>query len=437
MDSPQYRQSIHTYETSDWPKRFSTIARRTPPPEISWLMAQALEVPGLISLAVGFVDRESLPHEEIDGLIREMMMQARSGQAALQYGTTQGDLEFRTLLIDRLRSEGVFHPDSSTGAPHCLIGSGSQQILYLAAEALLDEGDIVLLEAPTYFVVLGVFNSRGARTIGIDTDAQGLIPEKLEECLAHLKREGQLSRVKMLYLMSYATNPLGVTLPNERRKQIYAILQRYREEGFPILLVEDAAYRRLAFESDCPPPIKSLDESNDWILYTESFSKSLSPGLRLGCAVGPQPLIDKMIDLKGNHDFGSSNLAQQILKSAIQSGLFDRHLLTLNDVYRRKRDVALRILDDHFPPDAYWLNPNGGFYIWVTLPSTLDTGSNGPLFKTALEEKVLYVPGNLCYSADRPESQRSSTMRLSYGMIDEESLREGCQRLAMALGRFL
>jgi len=437
MVSSSHRQSTHSNLTFDWTKRFSSLARRNVPPEISWLMARALEVPGIVSLAAGFVDRETLPHDETADILAEMMAVPESGQAALQYGTTQGDLEFRTILIDRLRGENVLHPNAAIDASHCIVGSGSQQILYLASEALLDEGDIVLLEAPTYFVVLGVFNARGARTAGIDTDEVGMVPECLEACLERLHREGQLHRVKMLYLMTYATNPLGVTLPSPRRRQILSILQRYREEGFPILLVEDAAYRRLVFEGECPPPLKSEDDSNDFILYTESFSKSLSPGLRLGFGVGPKALIDKMTDIKGNHDFGSSNLTQQIVKRVVRGGLFDRHRQLLLDTYRKKRDIVLQILEDHFPPDAHWLRPNGGFYTWIALPPHMDSGPQGEIFQTALQEKVLYVPGSLCYSPDRPESQRSSTLRLSYGMIGESALREGCQRLAKTLRRFL
>ncbi len=437
MDLEHDRQSVMTKTSFNWSDRFSEIAQRTAPPQISWLMAQALETPGLISLAAGFVDQKSLPHKQIAEVMRQMLLDPHSGQAALQYGTTQGDLDLRTLLVDHLREEDAFHPDAQISPEHCIIGSGSQQILYLAAEALLNQDDIVLMEAPTYFVVLGVFQSRGARTVGIDTDKYGLVPEKLEQCLETLKIAGQLSRIKMLYLMSYSTNPLGVTLTQERRKAIFSILQRYKDDGFPILLVEDAAYKRLVFDDDSPVPIKSDDEDNDQILYTESFSKSLSPGFRLGFGIGPKSLIDKMTDLKGNHDFGSGNFAQHALKSVIQSGLFDRHLDIIKQIYHQKRDAALETLKQHFPADARILHPNGGLYIWITLPDHLDTGPQGEIFKAALEEKVLYVPGCLCYSPDRPESRRSSSIRLSYGMIDQEPLREACIRLGKALQRFV
>ncbi len=433
MDHMEGRQSR---KNAGWESRFSLLAQRTQPPAISWLMAQALEVPGLISLAAGFVDQESLPCQEIAPLLRELMEQAPAGQAALQYGTTAGDWELRAELIGRLRNEGVFHSGTEVDAAHALIGSGSQQLLYLAAEALLDEGDIVLVEAPTYFVVLGGFLSRGAQVIGIDTDNQGIRPDKVRECLEQLQRQGRLARVKMLYVMTYATNPLGITLSRERRQELLELIRSYRDMGHPILLVEDAAYRRLSFDPDPLPPVKSFDSGNESVLYLESFSKSLSPGFRLGFGAGPKAIVDKMVDIKGNHDFGSGNLSQQLLKAVLRQGLFDRHTEILRRVYQHKRDITLQILQDTFPPEAEWVLPHGGFYFWITLPGRIDTGPGGELFQQALEEKVLYVPGCLCYSPDRPEAQKSSALRLSYGMIGEEKLREGCRRLGAALARF-
>ncbi len=419
--------------TDVWNKRLSTQGKRTAPPEISWLMAQALEVPGLISLAAGFVDQESLPNDDVLQHIQSLMESHALGKAALQYGTTQGDLELRNHLLERMRREGVLHPDTPIDASHILLGSGSQQILYLLSEVLLDEGDYVIVEAPTYFVVLGAFKTRGVRTIGIDTDENGLDPEKVAECLSGLEAQGELHRVKMIYTMSYATNPQGVTLSLERRKRLLDLLQHFKEKGNPILLVEDAAYRRLYFDDSPPPPIKSLEPDNELVLYTESFSKSLSPGLRLGFGMGPKPIIDKMVDFKGNHDFGSSNLSQQILKSILQADLFDQHTARLRSLYEHKRDVALSVLENTLPPQAGCLKASGGLYIWLSLPDTIDTGPQGEVFQRGLEEKVLYVPGAICYSPDRFESVRSSSMRLSFGMIDEEQLKEGCKRLGQTL----
>lgn len=415
----------------DWTHRFSRTAVRTKTPEISWLMAQALEVPGLISLAAGFVDQETLPHETVREALGTLLDAADEVQSPLQYGTTYGDLALRQELLTRLEAEGVLPPGLPLDEETLFLGSGSQQILYLVCETLLDENDIVLLEAPTYFVVLGAMLSRGAQTVGVVTDEYGMNPDALAGALDQLEQRGELHRVKLLYLMSYSTNPQGVTLTLERRKRILEILSNCREKGYPILLLEDAAYRRLCFEEP-PPPLFRLADDPDSVLYTESFSKSLSPGLRLGFGVGPKPLIQKMADLKGNHDFGSANLSQQIVKALLRSGGFDHHIALLRERYGGKARLVMELLEELFPPGVSWIEPSGGFYTWVTLPGGEDTGPNGRMFRAALDEKVLYVPGCLCYSEDRPESRHSSSIRLSFGMIGRDRLREGCRRLAEA-----
>ena len=415
-----------------WSSQFSAIAQRTTPPEISWLMAQALEVPGLISLAAGFVDHESLPHEPLAAELHDMLSDPALGSAMLQYGTTQGDLTLRQMLHERLRNEGVFHPHAPHDESHYLIGSGSQQILYLAAEALLDPGDIVLLDAPTYFVVLGAFTSHGARTIGIETDEAGMNVDHLAQQLAQLEEEGELHRVKMVYCMSYSTNPQGVTLSESRRRAMVDLLKGYQAKGHHILLLEDAAYRQLCYDA-APPPLISYDEDGSLVVYTESFSKSLSPGLRLGFGVGPKPVMEKMIQIKGSHDFGSSNFSQQILRRVISKGIFDDHIQRLVQRYREKTAFVIAQLQDQMPADVQWIEPSGGFYVWVTLPANIDTGPHSNFFARALAHKVLYVPGALCFSPDRPEAQHNTSMRLAFGMIGEDELRQGIDRLARAI----
>lgn len=413
---------------TDWTTRFSQAGQRTTAPEISWLMAQALETPGLISLAAGFVDQTSLPNRELAPEMNRMLSDDATGRSMLQYGTTQGNLPLRETLAARLTDDGVFHPDAGVSASHFMIGSGSQQSLYLVSEALLDPGDVVIVDAPTYFVVLGAFATRGVRTIGIETDAEGMKTDELEACLADLNASGDLKRVKMLYCMTYATNPQGVTLSQPRRETMMRLLRTYRDEGFPILLLEDGAYRRLCFEEP-PLPVKALDEDNDLVLYTESFSKSLSPGLRLGFGVGPQALIDKMIHFKGNHDFGSSNVSQAILLRVLEMGLFDTHVEHLRLIYKNRSELVNLYLKESLPDDVSWIVPDGGFYTWLTLPESIDTGPHSECFRKAIEEKVLFVPGSLCYSPDRDESTRSSSIRLAFGMIGDEPLQEGIRRL--------
>ena len=422
---------------STWQERFSAMAKRVQAPAISWLMQQALETPGMISLAAGFVDQESLPNTALSPILQTIMQEEQSGRSSLQYGTTAGDLELREILVQRLKEEDVIAPDANADASHVIIGSGSQQLLYLASETLLDKDDIVIVEAPTYFVVLGVFNARGARTIGVDTDADGMNISHLRETLDELYRQGKLDRVKMIYLMSYSTNPTGVTLSPPRRKEVYDLLLDYRDKGYPILLLEDGAYRQLRFSEPFLPAIKVQDKANELVLYTESFSKSLSPGFRMGYAVGPKDIINKMVDIKGNHDFGTSNLCQQIVKHLLKNTFFDTHTNILRTIYKEKRDLVLKIVENTFPHNATWLIPDGGFYTWISLPENYDTGVNSEIFKEALQQKVLYVPGSLCYSADRPESQHSPAIRLSFGMIDQSQLQQGCERLARAVSKWV
>lgn len=418
-----------------WTSSLSKIAQRTHPPQISWLMAQALEVPGIISLAAGFVDQQSLPHELVGGSMPEIMNCVSDVMSPLQYSSTAGDMELRSILLEQLLDEGCVPSHLSIDVQCVMLGSGSQQVLYLAFEALLDEGDIVLMEAPTYFVVLGAMAARGAVTVGIDTDEHGLIPQKLAEALSRLERDGSLHRVKMLYLMTYATNPQGVQLSIERRKEILDILTDYKRRGYPILLLEDAAYRKLSLEHAEMPPLFAMQKEDEQVLFTESFSKSLSPGLRMGYGVGPKTIIQKMIDLKGNHDFGSSNLSMQIVKSLLRSGEFANHVKKLKQVYLHKWELVNHILHETMPSHTTWIQPTGGFYTWLQLPPEINANADSALFQAALAEKVLYVPGNLCYSPDRPESIQSSCLRLSFGMIAEDRLREGCKRLGAAVSK--
>jgi 2-aminoadipate transaminase len=398
-------------------------------------MAQALEVPGIISLAAGFVDQSSLPHEQVEEGITHIMDAVDDLQSPLQYSSTAGDFELRNILLERFKIDGCIPSHQTLNESNIMLGSGSQQVLYLAFEALLNEGDIVLMEAPTYFVVLGAMAARGAETVGISTDEHGLIPHELRQTLEGLEHNGKLSRVKMLYLMSYATNPQGIQLSLDRRKQIFDILTSYKKKGYPILLLEDAAYRKLSLEHCGMPPIYSMQEEDELVLFTESFSKSLSPGLRMGYGIGPKSIIQKMVDLKGNHDFGSSNLSMQIVKRLLHTGVFETHVQKLKSVYQAKWEIVNQVLSETMPPNTTWIQPTGGFYTWVTLPPEINTNGDSAFFHAAIEEKVLYVPGNLCYSNDRNESQQTSSLRLAYGMINEERLREGCQRLGRAVAK--
>ncbi|MFH1741457.1 MAG: PLP-dependent aminotransferase family protein [bacterium] len=306
-------------------------------------------------------------------------------------------------------------------------------MLYLLSEALLDPGDIVLVEAPTYFVFLGILESFGAQTIGLTSDVEGITPESLEETLDRLNHCGHLERVKFLYTMTYFANPTGRSWSTERKQAILSILRSYRQRGARLLLVEDGAYRYLDDDRRFTPTTKSYDKENQEVLYLESFSKCLAPGLKIGCAVGPRDLIGKMADLKGNHDFGTSNFAQQILYRALDSSWFDKHLESVCETYRRKRLCLITALKETVGERIAFDVPRGGFYLWMRLKDNVDTGPKSDLLQRALAEKVLYVPGEYCYSTDRPESRCCSWLRLSYGMVSDELIEEGVERLGRAI----
>lgn len=417
----------------------SALGRRSDAPPISWLMELALARPKLISLAVGFTDNASLPVKEVRVLLDEILA-SPGGQAALQYGTTAGDPDLRRITardlqsLDRRDSVHTSHPDYSP--EKVLISNGSQQLLYMVTEALCDEGDIVLVEDPTYFVYLGIAQSRALKCRGIRLEADGLDLKQLEETLEELKRSGDIRRVKMLYLVSYFQNPSAVTTSFEKKKKALQILRSYEKfAGHPIYLLEDAAYRELRFSDHDVASALAVHDCADRVIYAGTYSKPFATGARIGFGLLPEPLLTVVTRLKGNHDFGSANLLQQLLKRAIISSAYENHLAELQLRYRCKAQVMLEALAKHFPGGIDWLEPQGGLYVWARLPKQLKTGPKSKLFRAALENDVLYVPGALCYCDDATRRKPDHEMRLSFGGATENSIRQGVARLGKVLSR--
>lgn len=415
----------------------SAAARRTGFSPISDLMARALAAPDLISLAAGFVDHATLPVEAAAQAIGGILGDEVEGRRALQYGTTRGDHHLRNRLVKFLeQTEGV--PEGSFTDVHhrTIITSGSQQLLYLVAEALIDPGDIVLVESPTYFVFLGVLQSRGARIIGVETDEDGLRIDALEATLAELDAAGQLDRVKLIYTISEHGNPTGLSLGAERRGALVQVARSWSRRN-RIFILEDAAYRGLTFEGAEPPSVWRHDPDGQTVILARTFSKTFSPGLKTGWGVLPEGLVEPILNLKGNHDFGSAHFAQQVLDRVIAEGLYERQIARVAVAYRRKRDAMLAALDEHFAPwrdSASWTRPKGGIYVWLTLPEEIDTGRDGDFFANCIEDGVLYVPGAYAY-ADEPAPAPSNQARLTFGVAGEAALAEGIRRLAVALRR--
>jgi len=409
--------------------RLSARARRTKEPQISWLLKKPLENPNIISLAAGLVDQQTLPAQPIQQLVLLLFSDEEAAKRALQYGTTEGDAALRQTLAQRLESQGLPGP---IDPENIVLTNGSQQLLFLATDVLVDPGDIVLVEDPTYFVYMGTLDAVGARTIGIPTDDEGIIPEALEETLRQLAAEGLLPRIKILYVMTYFQNPKGSSHTWKRREQIYEIIERFSSEENFIYIIEDAAYYELKFEGDDVPFMKTLDPANERVLLAMTFSKAFAPGLRLGYGYVPAELTPHILNQKGNHDFGSGNLAQNLVCQALRTGIFDRHSAMLRDRYRQKRDIMLEVIREKFPPEVKYLEPKGGLYVWVTMPEGIATSPGSRFFEEALRREVLYVPGCYCYAQEEGRRKPDNQLRLCYAYIQEEPMKEGLRRLADA-----
>jgi 2-aminoadipate transaminase len=417
------------------PIALSAAAQRTHPSSISHLMQTALENPGIVSLAAGFVDQQSLPVELIGRSVAGLLSDPWSGRRALQYGTTIGDMRLRARVLEHLeRSDGQPGGRYKEALPRTIVTTGSAQLIYLVCEALLDPGDIVLVESPTYFVFLGPVQTRGARAIRIPIDEAGMRIEELERTLERLETEGQLERVKLIYTIPEHANPTGISLVASRRRPLVELARKW-SKTHRIFVLEDAAYRGLGFEGGDPPTLWSLDALGETVILAGTFSKTLSPGIKLGYGVLPEALVEPIVALKGNHDFGSANFNQQLLEQILADGSYDRHVRGLTEIYRRKCGAFLSALEKYVRPidqEIRWTRPQGGLFVWMTVPEGLDTGFHGPLFTQCVQEGVIYVPGDYAF-APEPLPVPKAHIRLTFGVPGEPELIEGTRRLGQAL----
>jgi 2-aminoadipate transaminase len=414
------------------PFHLSQRALRTEEQPISYFMQQAVENPNLISLAAGLVDAASLPAAEIHDALDEILADPAAAQAALQYGTTQGHGPLREQVLQHaLALDGLTPKDLSISAGDVVITTGSQQLLYLLGELLFDPGDIVITEAPSYFVYHGILTSLGVRTLTVPMDDEGMQTAALEELLQRLEGSGELERVRLIYTVDYFQNPTGLTLSLPRRRHLLELARRFSRRR-RILILEDAAYRELRFEGDDLPSVKSLDTDNSHVILTMTFSKPMAPGLKTGYGLLPRDLTGPLLHFKGNHDFGTSNLCQHVLTRLMESQAYAHHVEVLRTAYRRKRDVLLEALHAEFPEvsGVRWTRPEGGFYVWLTMPETIETGPKSRFMRACLDEGVLYVPGEFCYVKNGSVPRFEA--RLCYGVASPEELQEAVHRLGRA-----
>ena len=417
-------------------------------------MDLALARPGLISLAAGFTDAPTLPVRATRRLLSALLRSRDTGEPALQYGTTAGLPELRRLTaerVQRLDAAALSTADARTGRAarahvreelylpdDWLITNGSQQLLYLVTEALCDPGDIVLVEDPTYFVFLGIMQSHGLRARGIPLEADGLDLRRLEQVLDSLRAAGELPRVKLLYLVSYFQNPTGTTTSLAKKAAVLGLLRRYeRAAGHPIYVVEDAAYREMRFVGEDVASALTVPGAAARVIYAGTYSKPFATGVRVGFGRLPSGLLTAVTRIKGNHDFGTTSLTQHLLAGVLASGEYQRQLAPLQRRYAAKARAMAEALRRHFPPGVAWREPRGGLYVWAQVPEPLRTGVGSLMFRQALDQGVLYVPGRLCYAEDPTRRAPDNELRLGFGSATLREIAVGLARLGRVIGEFI
>jgi 2-aminoadipate transaminase len=413
MEETPHRRRAHT-RSSDLERYAGLFAARTAVMRSSAmrdLMAVTAR-PEVISLAGGLPDTSTFPAATFAAQMTRIAQESTA--EALQYGPTEGFAETVDCIVEVMGAEGML-PDPDD----VIVTTGGQQAIDLICKTLIDPGDVVVCEAPTYPGAVPVFCSYQAETIQIDCDEDGMRIEELEAVLARL--DGEARRPKFIYSVPSFQNPAGVTMSLERRRRLVE-LARQRE----LLVVEDNPYGLLRFGGEPLPPLYQLD-GGDFVIYVGTFSKILSPGIRLGWAVAPPPVMEKIVLGKQASDLCSSTLTQHFVREYFGEGRWREYIASLVEIYRGRRDTMVEALREHFPTQATWTEPEGGLFIWATLPDYIDTGD---LLAKALRDDVAFVPGQAAYV---DESRGRNSMRLNFSGVDDEEIREGVRRIGKAI----
>ena len=411
---------------------FSRLARNTVEAPISFLMREALARPELISLAAGFVDQASLPLSETLEAVGQLLNSSAQGRAALQYSSTMGDGAVREALLSRLLiADG--RSGEGPSVDQVIMTAGSNELLYQLGLILLDPDDIVLCAAPSYFVFLGALQGMRVHAVGLPVDEDGVLPEALDQTLKKASAEGDAERIKALYLTTYFDNPSSITTSQSRREQIFEIVDRHNHASQHLYIIEDAAYRDLRYFGDDIPSLHSLDRKQTTVIHTSSFSKSYSPGLRVGWGVLPKDLVQPLSNHQGNVNFGAPHFSQQVILKVVQSDAFESHLETLRMTYRDKLETMVSAAQKYLGDlsEVAWLPAKGGLYIWMQITG-VNTAEDGDLFSRAIEKGVLFVPGCHCYP-QRGATRQNDRIRLSFGVQSPERIERGMQLLSEAI----
>jgi DNA-binding transcriptional MocR family regulator len=364
--------------------------------------------PEIVSLAGGMPAVDALPMDAVAATVAEVV--TLRGAVALQYGSAQGDPGLRARICDVMALEGITdaHPD------HVVVTAGSQQALDLLTRVFINPGDVVLTEGPTYVTAINTFAAYQARIVHVPLDTEGLSPAGLAETLARLAAAG--AQVKMLYTVPTFQNPGGVTLSAARRAEVVEICRRAG-----VLVVEDNPYGLLAFDGE---PVRAMRaDAPDDVVYLGSFSKTLAPGMRVGWALAPPAVTARLVLAAESAVLSQSMFTQLAVDRYLETQPWAQQLKGLRDLYRERRDAMLDALTETMPDGASWTRPDGGFFVWLTLPDGIDTKAMLP---RAIAARVAYVPG-IGFYADGSGRQ---AMRLSYCYPPPDRVRDGVGRLA-------
>jgi 2-aminoadipate transaminase len=374
--------------------------------EIRALFAVAAR-PEIISLAGGSPYVSALPLDAVGAMIGQLI--ASQGDRALQYCTAQGDAGLRERICDVMALEKVrAHPDE------IVVTVGSQQALDLLARIFVDPGDVVLAEAPSYVGALGAFAAYQADVVHVAMDDDGLIPEALEEAIRRTAAAGR--RAKFLYTVPNFHNPAGVTLAAGRRHRILGICHRA-----DLLVVEDNPYGLLGFDGDPMPALRADDDEG--VVYLGTFSKTFAAGVRVGWAVAPPAIKDKLILAAESSVLCHSSFSQLTVREYLTTQPWLEQIKNFRELYRERRDATLTALSRKMPPGCHWTRPAGGFYVWLRLPDGVDAKAMLP---RAISSRVAYVPGTGFYA----DGSGGRYARLCYSLPDPERIFEGIRRLA-------
>jgi 2-aminoadipate transaminase len=370
-----------------------------------------LQKPGMISFAGGLPAPETFPVNDLKEIVSEIL--DKNGPESLQYGTTEGDPLLRKMLVERHNSQGL-----KIGIDNLIITSASQQALDLIAKVFLDPGDYVLCGLPSYLGGINAFTFYGARMKGIALDENGIDPRELEETIIILKELGR--KVKFIYVIPDFQNPSGITLPESRRLKLIEIAEKY-----DLLIVEDSPYREVRFEGEPQKLMYELDTTGRVITLC-TFSKIFAPGFRVGWVIGNPEILDKLVMAKQTADLCTSSFVQKIIARYMEKGLLDINLKKTIALYGERRTRMISCFKKYMPEGVSWTEPQGGLFLFVTLPPQLDADE---VFTKALEKNVAFVAGSSFFC----NNSGHNTMRINFSFSNNEEIEEGVRRLSQVI----